>query len=86
MDSCYLSVYLNSIAGQIQVEKYQSGSSGQIELYPADILRFLVWEAPNETQKAIGDMVRNAYQKEKESRNILTQAKNILEELIEKEE
>jgi len=33
----FLSVYLNSIAGKYQVDKYFKGSSGQIELYlPAD--------------------------------------------------
>jgi hypothetical protein len=31
VSSVYLSVYLNTIAGQLQVEKYFKGASGQIE-------------------------------------------------------
>ncbi|MDD5123256.1 hypothetical protein [Methylovulum sp.] len=36
----FLSVYLNSIAGKYQVDKYFKGSSGQIEIYPKDIENF----------------------------------------------
>ena len=32
LDPVYLSIYINSIAGQFQVEQYLKGSSGQIEL------------------------------------------------------
>lgn len=83
LDPGYLSVYLNSQAGQIQVEKYLRGSSGQIELYPNDIAKFLIWEAPKELQSEIGDMIREAYQKEKESKQLLEQAKQEVETLIE---
>ena len=37
IDSIYLSIYLNSILGQLQVEKYLQGSSGIIRVYPKDI-------------------------------------------------
>ena len=37
LNPIFLSVYLNSIAGKYQVDKYFKGSSGQIELYPKDI-------------------------------------------------
>jgi len=83
IDSCFLSVYLNSQAGQIQVNKYQRGSSGQIELYPHDIQKFLVWEAPKEIQKKIGDMVRKAYVMEKQSKQLIEEAKSRVEQLIE---
>lgn len=83
IDPCYLSVYLNSKAGQIQVNKYLRGSSGQIELYPHDIMKFLIWVAPNDIQKEIGDFVRKAYQAEKESKLLLEQAKTEVETLIE---
>jgi type I restriction enzyme M protein len=46
LDAVYLSVFLNSMAGQWQVEQRLRGSSGQIELYPNDIGQFRVWVAP----------------------------------------
>lgn len=44
---------LSSAAGQMQVEMYQRGTSGQLELYPFDIRRFLVWPAPESFQKEL---------------------------------
>lgn len=46
IDPVYLAVFLNSFAGQMQVEQRLSGSSGQIELYPKDIADFSIWLAP----------------------------------------
>jgi type I restriction enzyme M protein len=37
MDSVFLAIQLDSLVGQMQVKKFQKGSSGQIELYPDDI-------------------------------------------------
>ena len=39
----YLSLFLNSPLGMEQSEMFQTGSSGQIELYPSDIVKFLVY-------------------------------------------
>lgn len=81
-DPAYLSTYLNSRAGQIQVTKYLRGSSGQIELYPHDIARFLIWNAPKIFQKQIGDMVRSAYAKENEAKSLRQAAIQKVEHLI----
>ena len=78
-----LSVFLNSKAGQLQVEKYQRGSSGQIELYPFDIRKFLIWDAPQSLQSEIRNLYDKAFSLEKESKNLLEQAKQRVEELIE---
>ncbi len=83
LDPGYLSVYLNSLAGQVQAYKHQRGSSGQIELYPHDIKKFLIWEAPEAFQKEIGELIQTAYDKEKESQALLHQAKTEVERLIE---
>lgn len=48
IDPIFLSVMLNSIIGQMQVDKFYKGSSGQIELYPSDINQFFIWNAPKE--------------------------------------
>jgi type I restriction enzyme M protein len=46
LDPVYLSIYINSIAGQFQVQKHLQGSSGIIRVYPSDTNQFLVWNAP----------------------------------------
>ena len=83
LDPAYLSFYLNSRAGQLQVEMHQRGSSGQLELYPFDIRKFLVWMAPGSLQKEIRKLHDQAMQSEKQSKELLEQAKKRVEQLIE---
>ncbi len=79
----YLSLYLNSAAGQMQVEMRQRGSSGQLELYPFDIRKFLVWPAPESLQQELRRLHDQAAAAERESRQLLEQAKSRVEQLIE---
>lgn len=83
LDPVYLSVFLNSLAGQLQVEKHQRGSSGQLELYPFDIRRFLIWDAPDTLQEEIRAQYDKAISAERESQQLLQQAKRRVEDLIE---
>jgi type I restriction enzyme M protein len=83
LDPAYLSFYLNSLAGKLQVEKYQRGSSGQLELYPFDIRKFQVWDAPSSIQREIRTLYDQATECEKRSRELLDQAKSRVEQLIE---
>jgi Type I restriction modification DNA specificity domain len=39
----YLTLFLNSPAGLAQSEQFQSGSSGQLEIYPEHIEQFLIY-------------------------------------------
>ncbi|MEQ8245512.1 restriction endonuclease subunit S [Fulvivirga sp.] len=82
----YLSVYLNTIAGQYQVEKYFKGSSGQIELYPDDISNFLIWIAPKDVQAQIEEMILSAFKLENQSNHLLEVAKRAVEIAIEESE
>ncbi|MFZ4555104.1 MAG: N-6 DNA methylase, partial [Pseudanabaena sp.] len=86
LDPVYLSIYINSIAGQYQVEKYLKGSSGQTELYPKDIDNFWVWEAPDKIQQRIKNKVEEAHQKREQSKQLLEIAKTGVEKAIEKNE
>jgi type I restriction enzyme M protein len=70
---------LNTIAGQLQVEKYFKGSSGRIELYPAYKSNFLIWIAPKEVQKKIEEMILSTFELE-------NQFNHVLEVAIEKDE
>ena len=75
LDSVYLSIVINSIVGQYQVEKYLKGSSGQIELYPRDINQFWIWEAPEDIQQSIRNKVIESHQKREQSKQLLEIAK-----------
>ena len=83
LDPAYLSFYLNSQAGQLQVDMHQRGTSGQIELYPFDIRKFLVWVAPEVFQKEIRKLYDQAAASEQRSKELLDQAKTRVEQLIE---
>ncbi len=83
LDPAFLSLYLNSVAGQMQVEMHQRGTSGQLELYPFDIRKFLVWNAPAEFQREIRDLHDKAAAAAAESQCLLEQAKTRVEQLIE---
>ena len=86
VSSIYLSVFLNSLVGQYQVEKYFKGSSGQIELYPNDINKFLIWLAPDEIQNKIEQTINEAFLLEKQSEQLLETAKRAVELAIEQDE
>jgi restriction endonuclease S subunit len=83
LDPAYLSLYLNSQAGQMQVEMHQRGSSGQLELYPLDIRKFLVWAAPEDFQREVRRLHDIAAAAERKSHVLLEQAKLQVEKLIE---
>jgi type I restriction enzyme, S subunit len=83
LDPAFLSLYLNSAAGQMQVEMHQRGTSGQLELYPLDIRKFLVWPAPPEFQREIRRLHDKAEDADRQSAQLLEQAKSRVEQLIE---
>jgi type I restriction enzyme M protein len=83
LDPAYLSLYLNSQAGQMQVETHQRGSSGQLELYPLDIRKFLVWAAPDDFQREVRRLHDTAAEAERQSHMLLEQAKLQVEKHIE---
>lgn len=79
----FVAVFLNSILGQIQVRRCISGSA-QAELYPSDISRFVVWDAPKQTQQKIASLVQQSHEARKKANEILEEAKKRVEETIEK--
>lgn len=75
IDPVYLSVFLNSLAGRYQVNKWLRGSSGQIELYSNDIAQFLIWIAPDEIQQSIKTAIDGAFAKKQSAITLLDAAK-----------
>jgi hypothetical protein len=78
----YLAVFLNAPIGLLQTEKWASGS-GQREIYPDDISRFLVY-LPSETfQQKVADLVHESYQARQKAKALLEEAKAKVEAMIE---
>ena len=54
-----------------------------MELYPFDIRKFLIWPAPESFQRELRDLHDRAAAAERESKRLLEQAKQRVEQLIE---
>lgn len=78
----YLSVFLNSPPGLLQAEKWASGS-GQREIYPHDIARFLIWLPSENRQRQVADLVLQSYQARQKAKALLEEAKAKIEALVE---
>ncbi|RYE70707.1 MAG: restriction endonuclease subunit S, partial [Oxalobacteraceae bacterium] len=86
IDPVFLSAFLNSPLGQWQIERHIKGSSGQIELYPQDIARIVVWDAPAEVQCLVRDTVLSAFAAQHRAKALLDAAKRAVEIAIEDSE
>lgn len=79
LDPVFLAVQLNSIIGKLQVEKYYKGSSGQIELYPNDIEKFIVWNPNPKVQLHIRAIIEESDKLRIRSELLLSLAKQAAE-------
>jgi hypothetical protein len=80
IDPYFITAYLNSKYGLTQFDQNYRGSSGQIEIYPYDISKFIIPECIFPFQKEIGDYLREAFQLKSQSELLFKQATNILEQ------
>lgn len=83
LDPVYLAFFLNSVMGQLQVEMHQRGTSGQLELYPMDIRKMLVWDAPDEIQREIRRLHDDGRAAEISAKQSLMLAKSRVAALVE---
>jgi type I restriction enzyme M protein len=86
LDPVFLAAQLNSMIGQMQVEQYFKGSSGQIELYPAEIKEFRIWLAPHDVQLNIREAIESAHKAYEQAQVALDRAKRAIEIAIEDSE
>ena len=73
IDPNYLALVLNSEIGKLQTEKHSRGSA-QLELYPADIAKFVVPIIDEDKMREIGELVRNSLISLNHSKQLLAQA------------
>ncbi len=83
VDPVYLAVFLNSPLGQWQIERHIKGSSGQVELYPSDIARIMIWDAPDAVQQSVRAAILSAFDEERCANDLLEAAKRAVEIAIE---
>ncbi|MFH0781693.1 MAG: hypothetical protein V2B20_07030 [Pseudomonadota bacterium] len=81
IDHAYLALVFQSIIGQFQTQKHARGSA-QAELYPTDIDKFVVPVLPSARQIVIGNLVRESLERQRQSAQLLEQAKSRVEQLI----
>lgn len=90
-DPVYLALFLNSPAGLAQSEQFQTGSSGQLEIYPEHIQQFLIYlpRQKNGTvdiawQKRLAAKVQTATAAKAAARAKLEEAKRLVEDALTK--
>jgi len=79
----YLVLVINSIVGQMQVEK-DTGGSVIFHWRPDQIKNFKIPILPKPTQQKIADLVRQSHEARKKGKQLLEEAKRQVEKLIEK--
>lgn len=78
VDPYLITVFLNSKYGLLQFDQNYRGSSGQIEIYPFDLSKFVVPSILFDYQKEIGEMVRQAFKLEQNAKELYNKSHDIL--------
>lgn len=88
-DPYFIAYFLRSHLGQIQIEKYWTGSSGQIHLYDKDVNKFIIpsYESISkakqiEIAKAIRHKIEDAIKFEQQAKEKQTEAMKLFERLV----
>ena len=88
-DPVYLALFLNSPAGLTQSERFQTGSSGQLEIYPEHIQQFLIYLPRRNSgavdiawQKRLAEKVEAATAAKVVARTKLEEAKRLAEDAL----
>ena len=86
LNSYYLHFYLRSIAGQLQIERFITGATGQLHLYPKDVSKFFVPVIPETEQAKLEELAKSTEVARREARELLERAKRAVEIAIEDSE
>jgi len=80
IDPYFITAFLNSKYGLKQYDQNYRGSSGQIEIYPYDISKFVIPECLFPHQMEIGNYLREAFELQTQSQTFYKQATDLLEQ------
>jgi len=83
IDTEYLSLCINSLVCQMQVER-DAGGSIIVHWKPEQIKNLLIPILPKSTQQKIADLVRKSHEARKKAKELLEEAKKEVERIIEK--
>jgi len=78
IDPYFITAFLNSKYGLLQFDQNFRGSSGQIEIYPFDISKFVIPECLFAHQKEIGDYLKEGFILQQKSQTLHQQATKLL--------
>ncbi|GLH58497.1 restriction endonuclease subunit S [Helicobacter ailurogastricus] len=76
----FLMVFLQTKFGQAQINRYYSGTSGQIEIYPRNFNNFLIPLLPLDFQEHIAQLVETAHACLEQSKALYKEAQGLLEQ------
>jgi len=79
----YLALCLNSIVGQMQAER-DAGGSVIAHWKPEQIKKIIIPLLPQSTQQKISDLVRQSHEARKKAKELLEEARQKVEEMIER--
>ena len=79
----YIMAYLRSEAGQLQIDRYITGATGQLHLYPRDVEKFFIPILPADKQIEFERIYNSARQLKTLSRQLLEAIKRAVEIAIE---
>lgn len=82
----YLAIFLRSFVGQIQIERFITGATGQLHLYPRDVARIFVPLIPDREQAEFQRLSELIQAARREARDVLERAKRAVEVAIEESE
>lgn len=82
----YLCAFFRSIAGQMQIERFITGATGQLHLYPKDVGGFWVPIIPHEQQEEFEHIANSSRMQRNRARSLLEAAKHAVEIAIEENE
>ena len=82
----YLACFLRSIAGQEQFERYITGATGQLHLYPRDVGKIMVPDLSEERQKEFEAIANDVELARHQSKRLLKIAERAVEIAIEKDD
>jgi restriction endonuclease S subunit len=78
----YLQFFLQSLAGQLQIERWITGATGQLHLYPRDVEKIIVPILPAAQQLEFEETATKARRIKQEAKQLLEDAKQRVEQMI----